>query len=89
MVTANLKIVNEQGMHARPSASFAKIAGKHKSTVRVTKGGDTVNGRSILGLMMLGAGCGTDLQVTAEGPDAQETVDDLKMLVESGFEKES
>jgi len=86
MVSVDLKIVNEMGMHARPSASFAKIANKHKSSVFVEKDGELVNGKSILGLMMLGAANGTKLKITAEGPDAQETIDELKELVEGGFE---
>ena len=88
MVIAELEIVNEHGMHARPSASFAKIATKHKSHVYVEKNGEVVNGKSILGLMMLAAENGSRIKITADGPDAQETINELKELVESGFTRE-
>jgi phosphocarrier protein len=88
MVIAELEIVNEHGMHARPSASFAKIATKYKSHVYVEKNGEVVNGKSILGLMMLAAENGSHIKVTADGPDAQETINELTELVESGFTRE-
>ena len=85
-VSSELEIQNSNGMHARPSASFAKLASNYKSDILVEKDGEQVNGKSILGLMMLAAGVGSKIKVSAEGPDAKDALDDLKHLVDNKFE---
>jgi phosphocarrier protein len=80
-----IKVCNESGMHARPSASFVKVAQKFKSDIFVEKNGDRVNGKSIMGLMMLAAQNGSTLNVTAIGPDAKPALDALENLVTHDF----
>jgi phosphocarrier protein HPr len=73
-------------MHARPAAQFVKRASKYSSNIWVEKDDEQVNGKSIMGLMMLAAGHGAKLIVTAEGTDAEEAVKELGALIQSGFE---
>ncbi len=61
----------KQGLHARPAAVFVQIANKYKSSVSVRKGADEVNGKSIMGMLMLGADCGSEVLMTVEGVDAE------------------
>ena len=75
-------------MHARPSARFVKVSNRYKSEIWVEKDGEQVNGKSIMGLMMLAAGQGSKLHVTAEGPDAAQALDDLEHLVQTNFDEE-
>lgn len=87
VVTRVLKIVNEKGLHARASAKFVGVVEKFKETaaIKVSRGDETVSGDSIMGLMMLGAGIGTSITVTATGPQAREAIDALDRLVASRF----
>jgi phosphocarrier protein len=87
-LTKELTIQNRLGLHARPSAMFAKVSGNHKSEIWVEKDGETVNGKSIMGLMMLAAGEGSTLSVTAEGEDAEEALSALENLVTRHFDEE-
>lgn len=80
-----LTILNQTGLHARPAAAFVKTANRYKSDVWVEKDGEEVNGKSIMGLMMLAAGMGSKLQVRADGPDAEVVLEELKKLVDSSF----
>ncbi len=84
----DLVILNKLGMHARPSARFVKVSNRFKSEILVEKDGEQVNGKSIMGLMMLAAGQGSKLRVTAEGPDAQQALADLEQLVQTRFDEE-
>ena len=77
--------MNRLGLHARPSAMFVKASNRFKSEVWVEKDGEQVNGKSIMGLMMLAAGKGSRLQVIAEGADAEKAVAEIKNLVETRF----
>ena len=86
--TRNLVIQNQLGMHARPCGKFVRISQRYRADIRVEKDGDEVNGKSIMGLMMLAAGQGSRLRVTAEGPDAQQAIDELEHLVQSRFEED-
>lgn len=79
-------IVNKLGLHARPAAQFVKRATKYASSIWVEKDDEQVNGKSIMGLMMLAAGCGAKILITAEGSDAEQAMQDLGGLVESGFD---
>ena len=84
--TQEFTISNKLGMHARPAAQFVKRASKYASNIWVEKDDEQVNGKSIMGLMMLAAGQGAKLIVTAEGTDAEEAVKELGALIQSGFE---
>ncbi|MEW6685257.1 MAG: HPr family phosphocarrier protein [Candidatus Edwardsbacteria bacterium] len=88
MTEAKVRIVNRLGMHARPAALFVKTAGRHKSQVWVSKGELKVNGKSIMGVMMLAAEYGSELIIQAEGVDEKETVGNLVALVNGGFGEE-
>ncbi len=78
-------IVNPEGMHARPSGAVVAVAMDFESDLRIHCGERDVNGRSILELITLGATCGSKLRLWAEGPDAEQLVNALAALVDSGF----
>jgi|SRR5215469_10423493 len=80
-------ICNQRGLHARAAARFVKVAFEFDAEVTVAKNGTTVSGRSIMGLMMLAAGPGTELDISATGPDAARAVAALAALVSSGFDE--
>ena len=84
-VTRVLKIVNEKGLHARASAKFVQTVEKFDAKVTVSHKGDSAGGDSIMGLMMLAAGIGTSITVTATGPQAQEVITALDTLVSTRF----
>ena len=81
-------VANQQGIHARPSTAFVKLASKFKSDVFVEIGGDMINGKSIIGLLMLAAGPGSKLKIICEGIDADEAAKALAELVNSKFGEE-
>lgn len=83
-----VEIVNRAGMHARPASEFVKLAGTFASEVRVEKDGMEVNGKSIMGVLMLAAECGSSLTIRVEGDDAVEALNALSDLVRRGFEEE-
>ncbi|GBD33484.1 MAG: phosphocarrier protein HPr [Gemmatimonadales bacterium] len=85
VVERRVRIVNELGLHARPAAEFVKLASKFKSEIQVRRDEVTVNGKSIMGVMTLAAEQGAELVITANGVDAEEAVNALAALVESGF----
>ena len=87
-VAATLNICNTRGLHARASAKFVKLASSFESEIHVTRDGVTVDARSIMGLLMLGAGIGCGVEIEAEGADADEAVHQLSALVECRFEEE-
>jgi len=80
-----VRIANKYGLHARPAAEFVKLAGRFRANVWVKKDDVEVNGKSIMGVMMLAAEHGSDITIRASGDDAGEAVDALVGLVESGF----
>jgi phosphocarrier protein len=80
-----LEICNKKGLHARASAKFVQTVEQFDADVRVTRGGETVGGTSIMGLMMLAAGTGTSITVEATGKDAEAVVEALAELVSSRF----
>jgi phosphocarrier protein HPr len=84
-VERTVMITNPEGLHARPSGSVVAIALEYQSDLKIHCGGRSVNGRSILELITLGATCGSELHLSAEGPDAEELVGALVKLVEAGF----
>ena len=83
-----LTITNKRGLHARAAAKFVVMAERFGASVDVVKDGQIVSARSIMGLMMLGAGQGTPIELRAEGWDAKEALDALTALVESGFDEQ-
>ena len=76
-----LIIKNKQGLHARPAALFVQIANKYESDVTVRKGNEEVNGKSIMGLMTLAAGKGSNVILKITGPDAKEAMQDLETVI--------
>ncbi|GAA5144605.1 HPr family phosphocarrier protein [Prosthecobacter algae] len=84
-LSKDLTIRNKMGMHARPAAQFVKRASKYKCDIWVEKDEEPVNGKSIMGLMMLAAGRGEVIKLTTEGVDAEAAMADLEELVLSGF----
>lgn len=87
-VSRELPIINKRGLHARASAKFVQMVERFNAEVWVTKGGETVGGTSIMGLMMLSAGPGTSIVVSAAGPEAQAALDAITELVASKFNEE-
>ena len=78
-------IVNRRGLHARAAAKLVTLAERFSATVEVAKDGQSVSARSIMGLMMLGAGPGSTVLLTADGFDAKEALDAIAALIEAGF----
>jgi len=87
-VTRTVDIINARGLHARASAKFVKLASTFDAEVSVSRDGTTVDARSIMGLMMLAAGPGCQIDIAAEGPEAGPAVAALVELVEARFDEE-
>ncbi|HKI71950.1 MAG TPA: HPr family phosphocarrier protein [Verrucomicrobiae bacterium] len=87
-VTRELVVRNKLGIHARPAAMFVKTANRFECDVFVEKDGEKVNGKSIMGLMMLAAGPGSKLHVRAEGQDAARAVAELDALLQRKFDED-
>jgi phosphocarrier protein len=88
-VSKELLIINKRGLHARASAKFVQMVERFTAEVWVTRGSETVGGNSIMGLMMLAAGPGTTVTVSAKGPDAEAALAAITELVESKFNEEA
>ena len=87
-IEKDLTIPNRLGLHARPAAMFVRIASRYRSEIWVSKEGEEVNGKSIMGLMMLAAGQGSKLHIRCEGPDADKAMEDIEALVKAGFNED-
>ena len=87
-ISKELLIINKRGLHARASAKFVQTVEKFSAEVWVTRGSETVGGTSIMGLMMLAAGPGTTIRVSATGPEAEAAIAAITKLVESKFNEE-
>ncbi|HMV37571.1 HPr family phosphocarrier protein [Plasticicumulans sp.] len=85
MIQRDLTIVNKLGLHARAAAKFVTTASSYQAAIQVTKGGRIVNGKSIMGVMMLAAGKGSVITLSADGPDAEAALDGLATLVADRF----
>jgi len=85
LVTRTVVIPNVRGLHARAAAKFVTLAERYGASIDVHRDGQVVSARSIMGLMMLGAGKGSELELQADGWDAKEALDALASLVEAGF----
>lgn len=86
--STQVTIINKLGMHARPAMSFVDTASSFTSDIKVTKDGQIADGKSIMQLMMLAAPMGTELQIDAQGPDAEQAIDALTKLVAGKFDEE-
>ncbi len=87
-ISRELPIINKRGLHARASAKFVQMVERFNADIWVTKGAETVGGTSIMGLMMLSAGPGTSIIVSAAGPEAQVALDAITALVAAKFNEE-
>ena len=85
MITKKLTILNKLGIHARPAAQFVRVASRFAADVTVEKDDESVDGKSIRGLMMLAVGCGADITVTTDGSDEAEAMAALEELVSKKF----
>ena len=87
-VEKEVTIVNRLGMHARPAAMFVRIASRYRCEIWVEKDGEQINGKSIMGLMMLAAGQGSKLRIRCEGPDAERAIEELAQLIAGKFNED-
>lgn len=85
MITTKIKIINQLGLHARASAKFVSTAARYQSHIEVTKNSQTVNGKSIMGVMMLAANKGSELTLEIEGPDEEQMNEALVQLINNFF----
>lgn len=89
MTSRSVTVVNQLGLHARAAARFVHLAARFESRIRVGRESKVMDGKSIMGILLLAASRGTTLTVSADGPDESDAVDALVELVESGFGEES
>ena len=85
MSERSVQIVNKHGLHARPAAEMVKAASRYKSDITISREDLEVNGKSIMGVMMLAAEFGATITLRANGPDAEDAIDALSVLVASRF----
>jgi phosphocarrier protein HPr len=85
MIEKKVRIKNKLGLHARPAALLVKTAAKFLSEISILKDGLEVNGKSILGVLMLAAECGSEITIRATGPDEEATVEALESLIQAKF----
>jgi phosphocarrier protein len=88
VISRTIVIPNRRGLHARAAAKLVTLAERFGASVDVLKDGQSVPARSIMGLMMLGAGKGSEIELRGEGWDAKEAVDALAELIEAGFHEQ-
>ena len=88
MIEETVIISNKLGLHARASAKFVQLASAFKSNIKLSLNGQTVNGKSIMGIMMLAASKGSELTISADGPDEAKALPELVALVQSRFGEE-
>ncbi len=85
MIEREATIVNQEGLHARPAAKIVRLASTFAAEIELLKDGFAVNGKSIMGVMMLAAECGSSIMIRADGPDAEQAIEALLQLVAGGF----
>ncbi|MHA1598356.1 MAG: HPr family phosphocarrier protein [Alphaproteobacteria bacterium] len=88
LLSATVTILNQRGLHARAAAKFVQTAGAFDAAIAVERGGQTVSGLSIMGLMMLAASTGSDIDITCTGKQATEALDALSELIANKFNEE-
>ena len=89
MTEREVEIVNRLGLHARAAAKLVHVAGRFRSDIKLLKDGETVDGKSILGLLMLGAAQGERIWLRADGPDEEQAIDAVADLIARRFEEDS
>jgi phosphocarrier protein HPr len=87
-IEKEITVINRLGLHARPAAMFVRIASRYRAEIWVEKEGEQINGKSIMGLMMLAAGQGSKLLIRCEGPDADRAMQELEELINQRFNEE-
>ena len=87
-IETEIMVINRLGLHARPAAMFVRIASRYRSEIWVEKEGEQINGKSIMGLMMLAAGQGSKLLIRCEGPDADRAMQELEELINRRFNED-
>jgi phosphocarrier protein len=87
-LVSELEIKNSLGLHARPASMFVQLASSFEAEIIVEKDGEQVNGKSLMGLLMLAAGCGSVVKISANGPDGELAIKALSDLINSKFEEE-
>ena len=87
-IEKEITIINRLGLHARPAAMFVRISSRYRSEVWVEKEDERINGKSIMGLMMLAAGQGSKLTIRCEGPDADKAMEELEELIRKKFNED-
>jgi phosphocarrier protein len=87
-IDKEITILNRLGLHARPAAMFVRISSRYRAEIWVSKEGEEVNGKSIMGLMMLAAGQGSKLRIRCEGPDAGKAMEELEELIKARFNED-
>jgi phosphocarrier protein len=87
-IEKEIVIINRLGLHARPAAMFVRIANRYRSEIWVEKEGEQINGKSIMGLMMLAAGQGSKLLIRCEGPDAEKAMEEIEDLIKRRFNED-
>ncbi len=88
MIKDKVKIINKLGLHARASSKFVSLANMYQSSVKVVFDGKEVNGKSLLGLLTLAAGVGSEIELVVDGPDEEKAMKALKKLINNKFEEE-
>ena len=87
MVTREVEIKNKLGLHARAAAKFVHTAARFKSDIKIRKGDEEVDGKSILGILLLAAGRGSVITLKADGPDERDALDAIEKLIEAKFDE--
>ncbi|MDP9192221.1 MAG: HPr family phosphocarrier protein [Acidobacteriota bacterium] len=87
MIERTIEIKNKLGLHARAAAKFVHAAARYKADVKVRKGDEEVDGKSILGILLLAAGRGSTILVKADGPDEREALDGIEKLIDDKFDE--
>ncbi len=85
MIKSSITISNKLGLHARASAKLTKLAGGFRSEIHLSRAGRRINAKSIMGVMMLAAGLGSEIEIENEGPDEQEAMTALRELIDAKF----
>jgi len=85
MIKTSITISNKLGLHARASAKLTKLAGGFRSEIHLSRSGRRINAKSIMGVMMLAAGMGSEIEIETDGPDEQEAMAALRELIDGKF----
>ena len=85
MVERTVQILTKNGLHARPAAEIVQLAAKYRSEITISRDGTEVNGKSIMGVMMLAAECGASIVLRADGEDAEQAIDAIATLIANKF----